>query len=402
MEKADLDIILKQINTIILAKPIPNDLRVKSDELSELQNSILYLSSCFSECNEFVGDLSAGNLDVVAPNRHNFLAANLKELHIGLRHLTWQANQVANGDYNQKVTFLGAFSDSFNRMITQLKERENKLLAQSKALKNSVDVLIEIVDKLSAFVVVTEKSSRVIIYTNRSAKDHFYNNESNKHICGSTKCDLMRHLTSYDYSEYEVKYEFSCPINGKTLSARTYPIQWDEKDAFVHFITDITEEKKDKNRLENFAYNDELTELYNRRYCINELTDLLNDKKDFAVCLLDLDALKNVNDTFGHAVGDEYITTVTKELKAFQTKEIVMCRIGGDEFLIIFKNPIDDIVNSTIDLINEKISAYEREYKMSFSFGTYFVASDANILPETVLSKVDKIMYKAKKEKRGN
>lgn len=95
-------ICLEQIRQIILNKPIKEELK-KSEELAELQEAVLYLSGLLSESNEFLKHLQAGELDVKPPGRHNFY--NLKELHSALKHLTWQANQIANGDYSQKVDF---------------------------------------------------------------------------------------------------------------------------------------------------------------------------------------------------------------------------------------------------------------------------------------------------------
>ncbi|MGO5051015.1 HAMP domain-containing protein [Lachnospiraceae bacterium LCP25S3_G4] len=107
-------------------KPLTEELKSESEELADLQEAVLYLSNCLAESNEFLKSLRMGELDVKAPSRHNFLAGNLKELHSALKYLTWQANQVANGDYNQSVSFLGDFSTSFNQMIHQLAERESQ------------------------------------------------------------------------------------------------------------------------------------------------------------------------------------------------------------------------------------------------------------------------------------
>jgi len=89
--------------------------------------ALIYFTHCYSECKTFSGTLAAGNLDVAIPGEKNEMASSLKSLHAGLRHLTWQAQQVAKGDYSQRVDFMGEFSDAFNTMIEQLSERHNKL-----------------------------------------------------------------------------------------------------------------------------------------------------------------------------------------------------------------------------------------------------------------------------------
>ena len=75
----------------------------------------------------YSAEISKGNLSIEAPGRDNFLCENLKNIHANLNHLTWQAKQVAKGDYSQSVSYLGEFSEAFNTMTKQLKEREEEL-----------------------------------------------------------------------------------------------------------------------------------------------------------------------------------------------------------------------------------------------------------------------------------
>ena len=106
MDNQDIDLLVQQLRTILLNKPLSKEPRVQSEELETLQDGIFYLADCLAEANDFLDQLRKGNLDTPSPGRHNFLAGSLKELHSALKHLTWQANQVANGDYSQSVDFL--------------------------------------------------------------------------------------------------------------------------------------------------------------------------------------------------------------------------------------------------------------------------------------------------------
>ena len=69
---------------------------------------------------EYSAAISVGNLSVEAPPRENFLCKNLKNIHANLNHLSWQAKQVAKGDYSQSVSYLGEFSEAFNTLTKQL------------------------------------------------------------------------------------------------------------------------------------------------------------------------------------------------------------------------------------------------------------------------------------------
>jgi serine phosphatase RsbU (regulator of sigma subunit) len=99
----------------------------ESEPLSEIFAELNKLSGNMRELYEYVVPLSKGDLDIERPSRTNFLAASLKELHSRLIHLTWQAQQIENGDYNQRVDFMGEFSNAFNSMIQRLDDRESQL-----------------------------------------------------------------------------------------------------------------------------------------------------------------------------------------------------------------------------------------------------------------------------------
>ena len=75
----------------------------------------------------FIGPLSRGDLQATVPAAQNLLASPFKELHSRLVHLTWQAEQVARGDYGQRVDFMGDFSRAFNAMVESLATKEREL-----------------------------------------------------------------------------------------------------------------------------------------------------------------------------------------------------------------------------------------------------------------------------------
>jgi signal transduction histidine kinase len=80
-----------------------------------------------AEVLRFIGALSRGDLQEPVPAAQNPLASPFKELHSRLVHLTWQAEQVARGDYNQRVDFMGDFSLAFNAMVASLELKEREL-----------------------------------------------------------------------------------------------------------------------------------------------------------------------------------------------------------------------------------------------------------------------------------
>lgn len=401
MDKQDINLLIEQIKNILLNKPLSEKLRIKCEELSDLQEALFYLSNCLSESNEFLKHLQMGNLDAKPPSRHNFLAGNLKELHSSLKHLTWQANQVANGDYSQSVNFFGDFSTSFNQMIHQLAERETKLKNQTVALKETVNLIKSIINGLKDWIIVTDNETGEIIYTNHSAKQLFYNIETEEFIC-KQPCKLMEHLTQYNKKNKDhLTFDYTCPLSLKTLRAKSFTVQWNNKLAYAHYIQDVTNEKEYQEQMEEMAYTDALTGLYNRRYCIGQLDMLISKKNEFAFCLIDLDELKYANDNFGHAAGDKYIKTVANEMLEITDDTNTVCRIGGDEFAILFHNYNLEIILDKMNRVTKKVENLSNEFPMSISYGIIHVEQEAKILSETVMAQADEKMYILKNIKKA-
>ncbi len=83
---------------------------------------------------------------------------------------------------------------------------------------------------------------------------------------------------------------------------------------------------------------DSLTGIYNRSYVLKKLDYKLRDIKGIlSVCIIDINDLKSINDSYGHLVGDEYLKHFTESIKTLKRKEDLFGRVGGDEFIIIFE-----------------------------------------------------------------
>lgn len=98
-----------------------------SPEYADLGLAVSELIRMAREVYHFTGAMADGDLSIPIPGRHNYLAGPSKDLYYKLQHLTWQAKEVAKGDYSQRVDFLGEFSEAFNYMIMELAKRENQI-----------------------------------------------------------------------------------------------------------------------------------------------------------------------------------------------------------------------------------------------------------------------------------
>ncbi len=112
--------------------PLPSG---ENHDLAEMVNQLI---ECMSEIQNFIFPLSQGILKEIAIQPKNFLGSPFKELHSHLVHLTWQTGRIAQGDYHQKVDFMGEFSEAFNSMVISLEQKERALTEKISQLEPAI------------------------------------------------------------------------------------------------------------------------------------------------------------------------------------------------------------------------------------------------------------------------
>lgn len=139
------------------------------------------------------------------------------------------------------------------------------------------------------------------------------------------------------------------------------------------------------------AFTDQLTGKGNRYLLYSVMDNLIKKNKKFAVCFMDLDGFKQINDTMGHDAGDELLVTLSNLFDEKLPKDATAYRLGGDEFAIIIKNikTTDDIVVVLDNLkkdLTEPISIGNTNISLEYSLGVA-------IYPEDAENRQDLIMY---------
>ena len=129
------DVIYNPTRAVLDVESLPQDFR-------DLGEALRYLADCLAETRNLAHALAQGTLDGPLPSRGNALAAPLKALHSSLQHLTWQTQQVAKGDYQQRVAFMGKFALAFNTMVEQLEERRKIEEDAKSKLQRDVNLLL--------------------------------------------------------------------------------------------------------------------------------------------------------------------------------------------------------------------------------------------------------------------
>lgn len=198
-------------------------------------------------------------------------------------------------------------------------------------------------------------------------------------------------------------------------SGETFPAELsiaavrDDEGHLSHYVTvmaDVTLRKAQEQRLGKIANHDPLTGVGNRRMADERLQHAVDLARQsgatFAVCMLDLDDFKPVNDHYGHDAGDHVLTVITERLQDVIRTEDALCRLGGDEFLVILREPQGEAVFERIlESIRIPIRIEAGLVRVSSSLGITLCDADCDTDAEGLLRRADRAVYAAKSAGRN-
>lgn len=191
---------------------------------------------------------------------------------------------------------------------------------------------------------------------------------------------------------------------------------FDEFDQLVHFTNEVLTDYKKAIEIEKKnSLIDPLTLCYNRRALKSQFESFkklsIRENNQIGFLLIDLDKFKEINDNYGHDIGDEILVLFTKIIKRLLREYDYFYRLGGEEFLIVFsnlgENNAQNISNRLLRHIpaefNKKYNKIDRDVTFSGGFKSINFSQKEfeNITFETVFKQLDKLLYKAKNEGRN-
>lgn len=303
---------------------------------------------------------------------------------------------------------LNLFRDSQNKKdISKEKKAEESALRKEKEYKN-------IVQKHSSIMLIIDIETSDIISAN-SAASKFYGYPQDQ----MEKMNIQDiNILSIDEIKKNMKKAKSLNKNIfffqhklsdgriKDVEVHSGPIVFDGKVRLFSIIHDITKYKKAEKKIRYIAYYDLLTGLPNRKMFSENLKNLIsnNNSNEIEVTLLniDLDHFKDVNDNFGHHIGDLFLTKIARSLKENLHKGEALYRLGGDEFAIIIKNfsdqkEISNICSRILKTLDKTFKIEDKEIFISASIGVAVYPHDG-LNVNTLFKNSDLAMYKAKNE----
>ena len=199
-------------------------------------------------------------------------------------------------------------------------------------------------------------------------------------------------------------------------------IDWHGKRSTLNFVTDVTEQREAAEALRELAFHDPLTQLPNRRLFMDRVRQALavntRTGRRLAVVMMDLDNFKPLNDTHGHAVGDQLLVEVATRLVANLRASDTAARFGGDEFVLLLTDLDRDpataarqaaqVAGKVLELLGKPYrlalpnapDAPPVEYRCTGTAGVA-LADGGGQDPDALIERADAAMYRAKQAGRN-
>lgn len=269
---------------------------------------------------------------------------------------------------------------------------------QKNSLAGSYAALEEILDNVGCAIYVTDQTTGRMLFANQILKNTFakelLDHNFDALLQSSVRKEKTKSVSVVYHAEKETWYDLLCK-----------EIAWvDGKKANLYSLYDITDKKLYQRRIEQQAYTDFLTGLYNRMCCERDLARQIDQAKktggEGALLYLDLDDFKHINDGLGHQYGDVLLKSISHALKRINGIENTCYRMGGDEFVIVippdsysrFENIVEDIKK----IFSKPWFLKDADYYCTMSMGIV-TFPDAGDSVADLIKKADIAMYEAKK-----
>lgn len=284
--------------------------------------------------------------------------------------------------------------------IHQRRELGEQEIKWMQTIAENVMDLILIVDEKGCIQYITPSITRFLKYSDQEVKgkivldfvhpedkkaalERFQHNEENH---GKIEARFLHKEGHYVYLSARLKHLYD--ERGKETGA-------------VISCQDITERKRTENRLKSLRFKDVLTGVHNRSYFEEQVSKYLETGNyPLSIIVGDVDDLKKINDSFGHLRGDRVLGAVGRVLKNNCRKEDLVCRIGGDEFVMLLPRTGEDEVEKVAKRIEKDVSALGKHGVVcGISLGAHTVTEPINNI-NAIMESADQNMYSRKNQKK--
>ena len=296
------------------------------------------------------------------------------------------------------------------RMLENLRESENRFRS--------------VVESANDAIVLTDASGKICAWNKTAQRVFGYAGDEilGRSLSTLFPNDYSRNLSNNDEKDVLLASGFlktggkAIELNGVKKDGGEFPLEitissWETSEGIFYsgIIRDVTERKSLEDQLIHQALHDPLTKLANRLLFRNRVGHALKRidrlKNPIAVLFLDLDNFKGINDTLGHAAGDELLISVAERLCACLRQNDTPARLGGDEFAVLIEDTTNTdsavlVAERIKDVLQASFSIGGKEVFVGASIGIAITVT-GNETPEELLRNADVAMYMAKNRGKG-
>jgi len=364
-----------------------------------------------------------------------------------IRQLTGVAERIAKGDLSQRVPqgghdelgrlasafnyMAGALADARSHLETRVEKRTQELANANQRLETDIAARIQAENALRLYASVFEHSAEGILISDQDNRilavnsafsrmtgysiDEVRGENPRMFASGHTEPEVYQQM----WASLAAEGRWQGEIWDRRKDGSIYP-KWmsvsvvrDLEGALTHYIasfTDITERKAVEAHITHLAHHDALTGLLNRFSLQGRLEQAVSTARreqcPLAVMFIDMDRFKTINDTLGHAVGDELLVEVARRLRECVRDSDIVARLGGDEFVVVLTE-VDDataaarVADKILQALGGLYLIGENELHSTPSIGLAFYPDDGEN-GEMLMKNADTAMYHAKSQGRNN
>ncbi|WP_165840127.1 sensor domain-containing diguanylate cyclase [Motiliproteus coralliicola] len=329
---------------------------------------------------------------------------------------------------------LNAYFSFRTAQLNQLLDRERKQLQQTRF---ELEINQQIIGSIKEGVVVAD-DQYLITYTNPAfSRITGYSDEEviGKRALMDPKLDVSKELYQQMQQEIDEQGYWEQEINAQrkdgqhyTLSMSVSPLidQGQRSNELVGIFTDVTERKRQEQLLEQLANQDTLTELLNRRSFKQRVEQKIeragrHPDTRLALLFIDLDLFKEVNDSFGHEIGDQLLIEIAGRIRrclraydtvghtgfeeAADTTGALVGRVGGDEFTVAIdeltgQQDLERVVQRLLEQIEQPLVLARQQVAVTASIGVAIFPEDGRSYDD-LIRHADKAMYRSKQGGRN-
>jgi len=292
--------------------------------------------------------------------------------------------------------------EDFSRIKTKL---DNVRALGIEDFKTFLDVHSDFINECIKDIVVIDVNQATLDLFGAPNKDTLYKNMHKVFAQEMVKTFREQLIELWNgnihHHREAINYALDGSIRHVLLQFSVFPDYQDDWGMVQVALTDITARKKAENYLEYLGKHDVLTKLYNRAFYTTEINRLERNMLRPVSCIfMDMNGLKELNDTLGHDVGDNLLQRMGNILNQLVQQTLYSaCRIGGDEFVVLLPGADEAALQNCLQSLQELLFVDNQFYShQPLSLSTGYATNKDGERMEDMLKRADMIMYQEKRD----